>query len=475
MTSWQTTTEPMRHQHAAVEKLRPLRVGALFQDPGTGKTRTAIELAARRLHRIHRVVWLCPVAARQTIRHEVLKHTTCTPGDVHVFDDRTRSDRLSDAFWHIVGTESLSSSDRVTLAAHALIDDRTLVVADESDMLRTPHARRTLRATMLARPAWGRLILTGTPVPEGVQNLYSQMRFLDERILGYRSWYAFAQEHIQWDEDRRGRIRQVLHGDLLASRIAPYTYQVTRGECLDLPPQAWDSWHFEPSEEQRNAYAQAKWELLDRLDDDAITRVEIYRLFLALQQIASGFWNRRDPETGEVEHLTFPHGRLDALEAAVRRIPAAEKVIVWVRSLHSLREVAARLETLGGVALHHGELGGREREAHLAAWRRPGGARFLVGTPATGGRALTLNEARYAVFYERGFSYTENYQAELRNHRIGTTGAVTYTDITGDTGIERRIADAYAAKSSLSALFRAQVDRVKDRKLIKQRVSELVA
>lgn len=469
------TTEPMAHQRAALDKLHRLRIGALFQDPGTGKTRTALEFAQRRTHRIHRVVWLCPVAARQTIRHEVLKHTTLGPADVHVVGDRDRSDRLPTAFIYIIGTEGLSQSDRITLVAHALIDDRTLVVADESDMLRTHWARRTLRATMLARPAWGRLILTGTPVPEGMQALYSQMRFLDERILGYRSWYSFNHEHIEWDEARRGRIREIKHKDVLARKIAPYTYQVTRGECLDLPPQAWDSWHFALSEEQRNAYAQARWELLDRLEEDEITRVDIYRLFTALQQIASGFWNRRDPETGEVEHLTFPHGRLDALEASVRRIPASEKIIVWTRYHHSLRAVADRLSGLGGVAVHHGQMGLRDRERDLAAWRSQAGPRFLVGTPATGGRALTLNEARYALFYERGFSYTENYQAELRNHRIGTAGAVTYTDITGDTGIERRIADAYAAKCSLSALFRAQVARVKDHKMIKQRLAELVA
>lgn len=465
----------MRHQHAAAEKLRGLRVGALFQDPGTGKTRTAIELAKLRQHRIHRVVWLCPVAAKATIRHEILKHTTLTPSDIHVFDDKTRSNHLPDAYFHIIGTESLSSSDRVTLAAHALIDDRTLVVADESDMLRTHYAKRTLRATMLAQPAWGRLVLTGTPVPEGVQNLYAQMRFLDQRILGYRSWYSFAQEHVQYDPDHRGRVRQVLHKDVLANRIAPYVYQVTRAECLDLPAQVWDAWYFEPTPEQRNAYARAKWELLDCLNDEEITRVEIYCLFTALQQIASGFWNRRNPVTGEVELLEFEHGRLDALAAAVNRLPADAKAIIWCKYHHSLSQVEGRLAALGGVALHHGKMGEKERAEQLEGWRQPVGPRFLVGTAATGGRALTLNEASYAFFYERGFSYTENYQAELRNHRIGTSSKVTYTDISGGTGIERRIEDAYASKSSLSRMFQQQIAGVKDLKLVKKRISELVA
>lgn len=457
----------MAHQLAASDKLQALRVGALFQDPGTGKTRTAIELAARRQHRIHRVVWLAPVAAKETIRHEILKHTTCAAGDVNVFSDRTRSDRLPQAFWHVIGLESLSSSDRTTLAAHALIDDRTLVVADESDMLRTHFARRTLRATMLARPAWGRLILTGTPVPEGIPNLFAQMRFLDERILGYRSWYAFSQDHIEWSERHRGMISRVRDQDLLANRIAPYTYQVSREECLNLPAQLWDEMYCALSDEQLGAYARAKHELFDSVPDCDLSSTHIYRLFTALQQISAGFWNR-DGET-----LRFEHDRVRTLLAAVHRIPASEKVIVWCKFHESLRQVVGALTPLGGVAEHHGLITAGPRAAGLDAWRSPAGPRFLVGTPATGGRALTLNEARHAVFYERSFSYTQNYQAELRNHRIGTPQAVTYTDVRADCGIEEQIHAAYRRKQSVTAQFRQELGRARDRRQLRAELAQV--
>jgi SNF2 family DNA or RNA helicase len=473
MTSWRTSTAPMAHQTAAADKLQGLRVGALFQDPGTGKSRTGIELACRRQHRIRRVVWLAPVAAKETVRQEILKHTSHGAQDIHVFDERTRSDRLPDAHWYVVGTESLSSSDRVTLALHALIDERTLVIGDESDMLRTPQARRTLRATLLARPAWGRLIMTGTPVPEGVPNLYAQMRFLDERILGYRSWYGFAQAHIEWSEQFRGQVRRVVGQDDLARRIAPYTYQITREACLDLPAQIWDQAWCTLSPAQMDAYARARAELLDEVPDAMLTSTHIYRLFTALHQIASGFWNRRDPRTGLVSLETYPHARLATLLATVARVPAGEKVIVWCKYHRSVQAVVAALTPLGGVAEHHGQQGQPQRAAALAAWRRADGPRFLVGTPGTGGRALTLNEASWTAFYERGFSYTENYQAELRNHRIGSPRKVTYLDVRAVCGIEDRIAAAYARKSSVSAVFRAEVERVKNRRLVRERLAGL--
>jgi len=54
---WSATTPLMKHQADAVEKLLPLRVGALFMEMGTGKSRTAIEFARLRQRKISRVLW----------------------------------------------------------------------------------------------------------------------------------------------------------------------------------------------------------------------------------------------------------------------------------------------------------------------------------------------------------------------------------------------------------------------------------
>ena len=58
---WKLTTTAYAHQRAAIEKLSRLRVGALFMDMGTGKTRTALELVWLRRKRIAKCGWCCPV------------------------------------------------------------------------------------------------------------------------------------------------------------------------------------------------------------------------------------------------------------------------------------------------------------------------------------------------------------------------------------------------------------------------------
>ena len=62
---WKLTTTAYAHQRAAIEKLSQLKVGALFMDMGTGKTRTALELIWLRRKRIVKCVWCCPVSLRK--------------------------------------------------------------------------------------------------------------------------------------------------------------------------------------------------------------------------------------------------------------------------------------------------------------------------------------------------------------------------------------------------------------------------
>ena len=50
-------TPLLPHQRPAVEKLRTIKVGALYMEMGTGKTRTALDLIAQRLGVLPRIIW----------------------------------------------------------------------------------------------------------------------------------------------------------------------------------------------------------------------------------------------------------------------------------------------------------------------------------------------------------------------------------------------------------------------------------
>lgn len=459
-------TELMAHQKQAVDKMMPTRIGALFMEMGTGKSRTAIELVLKRSEKIDRVLWFCPVSLKETIRYEIMKHTDCNASELHVFSSKTTEGTLPSCRWYVIGIESMSASPRDICLVHRLITDKTMVIVDESSYIKGHKARRTMRITYLSERARYRLILTGTPLSQGVVDLFSQMRFLSPKILGYTSFYSFAANHLEYHEKFKGMITRSHNTEYLAAKIRPYVYQVTKDECLDLPGKLYEKRFFTMSWEQSAAYMEAKEEILLECDsNDGWDSVTIFRLFTALQQVVCGFRNWKPKGSPVSTHFEYPHSRLDVLLDTVTSIPPNEKIIIWAKYLHDINGIIQVLSEKFGkdsVSQYHGKLNERKRQAQIDRFRSE--ARFFVATPSCGGHGLTLNEACYSIFYSNGFKYAERIQAEDRNHRIGQHHRVVYIDIVCRDSIDERIIRALFNKGDVVDEFKREVDKIKDKK-----------
>lgn len=485
MRPFNTTTELLPHQAAAVQKVLPVRVSGLFMDMGTGKTRTTIELARRRCARIDHVLWICPVTLKQTIRQEILKHTDCAPEDIYIFGDRTESHTIpQDRLWYIVGVESFSSSDRVTLAANAIITENTFVVMDESSYIKGHLAIRTRRVTALAERAKYRTILTGTPLSQGIVDLFSQMYFLSPKILGYKSFYSFEANHLEYHPDHPGLVVKAHNVPYLAEKVKPYVYQCTKEECLSIPGKIYKSRWLCLSVEQEEAYGiakadfehdleelKARYATYDELPESFWRKASmlVFRLFTALQTIVCGFQNKRD-KNGNIHLYEYENSRVEMLLDIIASIPAPEKVIIWAKYLRSIKEISAALREEYGsqaVAEYYGDLSDKQREAEKERFRKS--ARFLVATQSCGGHGLNLQFCHWQIFYANGFKYSERLQAEDRCHRHGQTRKVTYIDIFASDTIDERIDEALTRKSGLLESFRQEVKRIKDDTQISQR------
>ena len=463
-------TELMEHQRVAVDKMLTTRIGALFMEMGTGKSLTAIQLALLRRDKINRFVWFCPVSLKQTVRHEILKHTDCDPDDINVFDDKTNEGNIPYCFWHVVGIESMSASTRVICTVNKLITTRTMVVVDESSYIKGHNASRTQRITYLAQRARYRLILTGTPISQGVVDLFAQMRFLSPKILGYRSFYSFANNHLEYHAKFKGMIVHSHNTEYLAAKIKPYVYQVTKDQCLDLPGKLSERRYFQMTDHQRQWYEETKDEILSECLDGDWSSISIFRLFGALQQIVSGFYNKRSGDNLGFYHIE--NDRITTLIDIVTSIPAAEKVIIWAKYLYDIKQITGALADefgLDTIAQFHGSINEKNRAEQVELFRA--GARFFVATPSCGGHGLTLNEAHYVVFYNNGFKYSERLQAEDRCHRIGQQHKVVYIDVICEDSIDERIMSALDSKGDVVEEFKAEVDKIKGKK---ERLKKLI-
>ena len=478
------TTEPMLHQREAVDKIGGLRVGALFMDMGTGKSFVAILLAAMRQANIDRVWWGCPCALRETIVEQILTHTSATADSIHVLTSASRDEDIMRADWVVFGIESVGQSDAVTLKLARHVAERSMMVVDESTYIKGPRAKRTDRLTKIAAVCRYRLVMTGTPLTQGLVDLWAQMRFLSEKILGYRSFWSFEQQHVVYRKEKQrlenGRRVEITTNHVVGYRnegalvaaVSPYVHQVRKQDCLDLPDKIFATRRFDMRPEQEDAYERVKRDLiLDRPVDDFFGRsgaISMFRLFAALQKVAAGIYT--------IGGVPVPHLRVETMLRTIDQIPDGEPVVVWSKYRRAADQIVAGLVERTGdpdcAAIYDGRFADAVRQRNLAAWRERR-HRFLVATQDSGGHGLTLVECAWTVFYADGFKYANRLQAEDRFHRIGQTRRPTLVSLVCNGSIDLRIAENHATKGGALAAFRQGLER-EGRKNAKDRLLAFV-
>ncbi|MGL4519586.1 MAG: SNF2-related protein, partial [Phocaeicola sp.] len=157
-------------QVKAKEHLSSWRVGALFMEAGTGKTRVAIEIVNSTT--CSNVIWIGPY---RTIH-----------SDEGVVQEIEKWGGFNTEVTYC-GIESLQSSDRIYLGLLDKITTDTFVVVDESLKIKNEGSKRTKRMLEIGGRCGYKLILNGTPLSKNVLDLWSQMEFLSPKILKMNS------------------------------------------------------------------------------------------------------------------------------------------------------------------------------------------------------------------------------------------------------------------------------------------------
>lgn len=443
-------TELFDYQKKAVEKLIQVKVCALYMEMGTGKTRTALELIYQRLvtGKIKQVLWLCPYSMQKDLPELLSEH-------IEGFE----------SFIKIAGIESLSSSQRLLSELMEYVEsDPTYLVVDESLLTKNPFAYRTQNIIQLSQKCSYKMILNGTPISRNEADIFSQWYILDWRILGYKSYYSFSANHLQMDEDRPGRIVRVLNTDYLARKIAPYTYQCSKSDVLDLPQKIIHAHMFDLTHEQEEHYDKISETLIEQIDE---RRPEtIYRLFGALQAITSGSFIRltANGKHCEIASVIAPkdNPRIKTLMRILEEIPTKQAVI-FCQYTHEIMDI---LEMLGERAKpFYGEMSQKERQESKNAFK-DGKIQYLVANKACAKFGLNLQFCNHEIFYNNDFDWGTRAQAEDRLHRVGQTKDVHIYDICADNTIDKAILRCLGKKERLSDIIKKEIASHNDSKNI---------
>ncbi len=445
-------TELLPHQIKAVEKLSKIKVGALYMEQGTGKTRTALELICRRYNagKVNHILWLCPYSVKRTIERELEKH---------VLDDLS--------MFTICGIETLSSSIKTNLELIKLVKEKNVyLIVDESNLVKNHKAKRTQRIDRLAEDCQYKLILNGTPISRNEADLFAQWHILDWRILGYKSFWSFSSNHIVWDDNVRGKIKDLLNVDYLTRKIAPYTYQVKKDECLDLPDKTYQIYYYDLTYTQRDLYAYVADKLL--LEVDEMFPSTIYRLFTALQDVISGLdVNVEGPKIESKPLFENPtdNPRMQIFLEAVNRVDENEKIIIFAKYTHEINDIVSVLNAEYGPDMavpFNGSV--KQKERHKNIDRFKDNARFFVANKVTAGYGLNLQFCHNVIYYSNDWDFATRSQSEDRVHRIGQDRKVCIIDICAENTLDERILKCLGKKENMVESFKSFIDLCKDDK-----------
>lgn len=442
-------TNLFEHQIKATEKLSKIKIGALYLEQGTGKTRTALELIKIRLEkgRINHVIWLCPCSVKENLRRDIIKHT-----------GNEQKDLIT-----ICGIETLSSSIAANSKLLKLVEQYDCyLIVDESNLVKNHLAKRTQNIIRLAEKCKYKMILNGTPITRTEQDLYAQWYVLDWRILGYKSFWSFSANHLEYDDT--GRVRKCLNTDYLTEKIGPYSYQIKKSECLDLPEKTYETVYYSLTSKQNEHYSEVANQLLFELDE--MEPHTIYRLFTGLQNVISGF--KVDASKKNLTKTNFfknprQNPRMEKLLETLESI-SDEKVIIFCKYTQEIDDITKILNEKYGenaAAPFYGELNQKKRQQNLDKFMND--SRFLIANKQCGAYGLNLQFCSYIVYYSNDWDYGTRIQSEDRAHRIGQNKNVHIIDICAAYTLDERIIRCLNRKEDLVDSFKSELERTKDK------------
>ena len=315
-----------------------------------------------------------------------------------------------------------------------------MAVFDEAQAFKNAETKRAQAARKIL--AQFRLALTGTPVENDLDELWSLFSVINPRLLGSRERFGnrFA------GPIERSRDPRVLSS--LRSLIRPFMLRRTKSAVLsELPPRTEITLEVELPPEERAFYEALRRNALERIADLADRKdsrihilAEITRLRRALCHPALV-----DPET----HL--PGSKLETFLGLLDELrDNRHRALVFSQFTGHLERVAKALDARQVPYQYlDGGTPAKEREKRVEAFQGGEGDLFLISLRA-GGTGLNLTAADYVIHLDPWWNPAVEDQASDRAHRIGQQRPVTIYRLITTGSIEEKILELHGRKRDLA-------------------------
>ena len=311
-----------------------------------------------------------------------------------------------------------------------------IVICDESQRIKGHSTQIGKLAAALHPVSRKRICLTGTPMPHGPGDIFSQYRFLNPTIFG-KYWTHFTRQYAVISQHIPGKVDKWVNQDDMRARIAKLRYHIPK-DVLVLPERQDITIECELEPAGRKAYTEMLQESIlevrRRIDggEDELAVASAMNggvKFLRLLQLAQGYVKTEDGD----EVVTDSSKRRELLDLLDQ---TDEPVCVYGWFRHDLEIVKKCCEILGK---RYGEISGSRKDLGVAS-TMPDNVDVMAVQCKSGGSGIDLTRARIGVVLNTGFISPGDYdQMMARQYRPGQTKNVVFYHLLTNRTVDMHI------------------------------------
>jgi SNF2 family DNA or RNA helicase len=419
----------------------------IADDMGLGKTLQAIAVAEmyKKVLQIHKVLIVCPTSLKYQWKSEIERFSNST---VEIIDGnvsrRKEQYSQSESFYQITSYSSIAND--VDFINDALELD--FVILDEAQRIKNWKTKVSKSVKRLNSTYT--VVLTGTPLENKLEELYSIMQFIDVYQLG--PLYQFV-DRYQLKDPETGKVIGYQHLNEIKALLSDTLLRRTKSEVLKQLPERMDKNLFVPmTHEQREIHDEmqtvvsklvSKWRKFGFLNE-----ADRQRLILSLSRMrmvcdSTFIIDQRTRKDTKIEEL------MNILEEFFETNDS--KVVIFSQWERMTRLVADELEKRDfGFEYLHGGIPSQKREKLLTNFKENPNSRIFLSTD-TGGVGLNLQSATLVINLDIPWNPAVLEQRISRVYRLGQNRNVTVINLVSMCTIEHKMLDVLKFKSSMAS------------------------
>jgi SNF2 family DNA or RNA helicase len=314
------------------------------------------------------------------------------------------------------------------------------LVIDESSRFKDSSTKRFKALKKHLKGFSRRIILTGTPTPQGLPDLWSQIGILDLGTRLETSLTKFRGKYLM--PDQMNYHTKVIYSwklqpgadKLIQDKVSDICFSLKADDYLQLPKLTALYHTIDVDKQARTQYEQLRKDMVAEIGKEKITAPTAATLANKLLQFTSGAVYNEDGEAQEVHR-----SKLEFLESIMEE--SSSPTLVFYHFKHSLNRI--RLQFPQAVVLD---------DDNIAAWNR-GEIRMLLAHPQSGGIGLNLQcnagDTAQTVWFDLPWS-SENYiQANARIYRQGQEKPVIIHHLTMSNSIDQHVVKVLEGKINI--------------------------